>query len=166
VEDPAFTGPPGGVATAARPAVQTAPLKENRLRAQLHQALAAELAAGEDLRWFGVVYQYKAPRFIVGLFGWSILLPMIGPLIATILRRPWHVGVTSNRVLFGHFQFGLSSKKGSTPSISVPLGDVTVLRKGHKSGELVVATQVEGLPAKFRLLHGDNVNELEELLHR
>jgi hypothetical protein len=161
VEDPTFTGPSGGVLTAARPVV----LKENRFRAQLHQTLAAELKPGEELRWFTVAYQYKAPRFIVGLFGWSILLPMIGPLIAMALRRPWSVGVTSQRVLLGHYEYQAQSKRHPVPLTTVPLGDVTVLRKGHKAGVLVLARRAGELPATLRLQRGRDAGELEALLH-
>jgi hypothetical protein len=159
VEDPSFTGPSGGVATAARPVV----LKENRFRAQVHQTLAAELEPGEELRWFGVVYQYKAPRFIVGLFAWSILLPAIGPLIAMILRRPWSVGVTGQRVFFGYL-LGHQGKRLPPPMISVPLSDVTVLRTGRKTGKLVLTHHVEGLPEKFTLFRG-HVDDVEAVLH-
>lgn len=164
VEDPGFAGPPSGVATAARPVAQTVAPKENRLRAQLHEALAAELQPGEELRWFGVVYQYRAPRFVVGLFAWSILLPILGPLIATILRRPWSVGVTSERVFFGHF-LGLQVTKGPIPMISVPLAGIAVVRKGRRTGTLVVTAPPEGLPANFTLIRGSNIDELEALLH-
>jgi hypothetical protein len=166
VEDPAFTNPPGGVTTAARPAVQTAPVKENRVRAELHQTLAAELGPGEELRWFTVAYQYKAPRFVVGLFGWSILLPILGPLIAMVLRRPWTVGVTSSRIMFEPFEYGLGNKKASARGfVSVPLGDVTAVRKGRRAGLLVLARHEEGLPTTLRLQRGNDIDGLEPLLH-
>ena len=87
MEDPGFSGPPSAVMTAARPTAPTAAPKQNRLREQLRQSLAQDLGDGEELRWYGIAYQYKAPAFLVGLFAWSILLPIIGPLVAMILRR-------------------------------------------------------------------------------
>jgi hypothetical protein len=163
VEDAAFAGPPGGVRTAARPAAGTTPPKQNRLREQLRQVLARDLEPGEELRWYGVVYQYKAPAFLVGLFAWSILLPIVGPLIALMLRRLWDVGVTSERLVLRPDLYGLHAEK-EPPLISVPLGDVSVLRKGRRTGRLIVTRPVEGLPSKFTLLRGKNVDELEALL--
>lgn len=161
VEDPGFTGSAGGVATAVR----ATPVKENRARAQLRQQFTASLEPGEELRWFTVTYQYKAPRFIVGLFAWSIVLPLIGPLVAMILRRPWSLGVTSTRVLVGPFQYGLGNKDKAGELRSVPLSDVAVLRKGRTTGNLIVTNPVEGLPTTFTLQRGKNVDELEALLH-
>lgn len=166
VEDPGFAGPPSTARTAAEGGVVTLAPKQNRMREQLHQLFAHELEPDEELRWYSVVFEYKAPALIVGLFSWSILLPIFGPLIALILRRPWDVGITSERVLFGHDQYGLSQKKGSSPLTAVPLRDVTVVRKGRKGGKLLVANPAHGLPARFTLVRGRNIDELEAILRR
>jgi len=156
IEDPALTNPPAA-GVAATPAGTPVAPKQNLVQG-LHGLLAQQLEPGEELRWYGVVYQYKAPAFIVGLFSWSILLPAFGPLIALILRRVWYVGITSKRLLFMRFQ----SKKAAITS--VPLGAATVLRKGRKTGRLLVADPPAPLPTRFTLFRGKNVDELEVLL--
>ena len=159
IEGPALTNPPAA-GVAATPAGTAVAPKQNWVRERLHELLAQQLEPGEELRWYGVVYQYKAPAFIVGLFSWSILFPIFGPLIALILRRPWYVGITSKRLLFMRDQ----SKKAATPATSVPLGAATVLRKGRKTGRLLVADPPAPLPTRFTLFRGKNVDELEVLL--
>lgn len=151
LEDPDFVGPPAAATPAPR---------QNRIRERLHTLMLEQLEPDEELRWYSVVYEYKAPPFIVGLFAWSILLPMIGPLIAMLLRRPWYVGVTNRRVIFFHDH----SKTKDVPTIGVPLGTVSTLRKGRKTGKLLVAGPPDPLPEKFTLFRGPNIDELEALL--
>ena len=94
------------------------------------------------------------------LLSWSLLLPIFGPLVAMALTKLWCVGITPERVLFGHV--ARPYVPDPTGVIAVPLGDVTVGRR-HQ-GELLVANLPAGLPRAFRLARGVDLDKVTALL--
>jgi hypothetical protein len=126
-------------------------------------ALEKNLKPDEELRWFSIVIQFKVPAPVRFLLSWHILLPMGGHYVnELLLRKRWYVGITSKRVLFGHIKYPF--KPDPNGVIAVQLGDVTVKRRGQSGGELIIANSKEGLPGKFRLPKGIDIDKLQASL--
>jgi len=129
---------------------------------QMRQALQANLEAGEELRWFSVATQYKAPAVLRFLLSWSILLPIFGPLVALFLEAQWYVGITSKRVIFGRIRRPFQPDPKS--AVGVPLADVTVTRRSGGGGEFVVANATAGVPSKLRLGKKIDIDQVQAAL--
>jgi hypothetical protein len=128
----------------------------------LRQALKPNLEPDEELRWFGVVTQYRAPAVLRFLISWGILLPIFGQVVALFLEAQWYVGITPKRVLFGRIKRPF--KPDPSGVIAVPLADVTVGPKGRSRTELLVANPTSGVPKKLRLAKGIDIDKVEALL--
>ncbi len=126
----------------------------------IREALNQNLKPHEELRWFGAVTRFKAPAPVMFLLSWSLLLPMFGPLIALAMTKLWYVGITPERVLFGHVARPYVPDPAGV--IAVPLADVAVGRRHH--GELLVANPPAGLPRAFRLARGVDLDKVAALL--
>ena len=126
----------------------------------IREALTPNLDPHEEVRWSSAVTQFKAPAPVMFLLSWSLLLPMFGPLIALALTKLWYVGITPERVLFGHVARPYVPEP--TGVITVPLADVTVGRRHH--GELLVANPPAGSPRAFRLARGVDLDKVAALL--
>jgi hypothetical protein len=151
-------------AAAARPAgaAQRGPAARNQPRDLMQQALVQNLEPDEKLVWFSVVKHLRGPAVLRFLLSWSIVLPIGGPVVAMFLESNWYVGVTPERVIFGRIKRPFLPEPSG--AVSVPRCDVTVRRRGRSGGDLIVAGPRTGLPAKFRLIKGKNVDELLALL--
>ncbi len=126
----------------------------------IREALTPNLNPHEEVRWSAAVTHFKAPAPVMFLLGWSLLLPMFGPLVAMALTKFWYVGITPERVLFGHV--ARPFVPDPTGVIAVPLGDVTVGRRHH--GELLIANPPAGVPRAFRLARGFDLDMVAALL--
>lgn len=127
----------------------------------IREALDKNLHPQEELRyWFGGVTEFKAPAAVMFLLGWGLLLPIFGGLVELALTKLWYVGITNERVLFGHVKRPYLPEADGV--FSVQIGDVTVGRRHH--GELLVATPQKGLPAKFRLTKGTDLDKIAAML--
>jgi Protein of unknown function (DUF2510) len=131
-------------------------------RELMHEALAQNLEPDEKLVWFSVVKQFRAPAVLRFLLSWSIVLPIGGPVVAMFLEANWYVGVTPERAIFGRIKRPFQPDPSG--AVAVPRGDVTVHRIGRSGGELIVAGPKTGLPKKFRLIKGKNIDDLLALL--
>lgn len=128
----------------------------------IRDALNQNLEPNEELRWFDNVRQFRAPAPVRFLLSWGVLLPLFGSLLMLLLVRNWYVGITPKRVLFGHIKYPLVPDPNGV--IAVQLGDVTVRRRGKSGGDLIVANSKEGLPGKFRLPKGIDIDKLQASL--
>jgi hypothetical protein len=151
-------------AAAARPAgaAQRGPAARNQPRELMQKALVQNLEPDEKLLWFSVVKQLRAPAVLRFLLSWSIVLPIGGPVVAMYLEANWYVGVTPKRVIFGRIKRPFQPDPSG--AVVVPRGDVTVRRRGKSGGDLLVAGPKSGLPSKFRLIKGKNIDDLLALL--
>ena len=134
----------------------------NRILESIRDALKQNLEPDEELRWFGSVTQLRAPAPVRFLLSWGVLLPIFGGLVMLALEKHWYVGITGKRVLFGRMKY--QNKPDPNGVIAVQLGDVTVSRKGQSGGDLIVANSKEGLPGKFRLPKGTDIDKLQVFL--
>jgi len=151
-------------AAAARPAKasQGGTAARNQPRELIQKALVQNLEPDEKLVWFSVVKQFRAPAVLRFLLSWSIVLPIGGPVLAMFLEANWYVGVTPRRAIFGPIKRPFQPDPSG--AVAVPRGDVTVHRIGRSGGELIVAGPKTGLPRKFRLTKGKNIDDLLALL--
>ena len=134
----------------------------NRILESIREALKQNLEPDEELRWFGTVTQLRAPAPVRFLLSWGVLLPIFGGLVMLLLEKNWYVGITGKRVLFGRVKY--PNKPDPNGVIAVQLGDVTVSRRGQSGGDLIVANSKEGLPGKFRLPKGTDIDKLQAFL--
>ena len=137
----------------------------NRMQAfrdSMSEALKPNLEPDEELLWFNLVKQLKAPSPVRFLLSWSIILPIGGPMLAMALEKNWYVGITPRRVLFGRMSMGL--KPDPSGVVAIPLADVTAGRRARGGGDLFVAAPTHGLPPVFRLAQGIDIAELQALL--
>ena len=143
-------------------ASQGATVMSNQPRELIHEALVQNLEPDEKLLWFSVVKQLRGPAVLRFLLSWSIVLPIGGPVVAMFLESNWYVGVTPKRVIFGRIKRPFQPDPSG--AVAVPRGDVTVHRRGKSGGDLFVAGPKTGLPSKFRLIKGRNIDDLLALL--
>lgn len=136
--------------------------KADRLIELMRQALTQNLEPDEELRWFSTANQYRAPALVRTLLSWGIVFPIFGPALAVLLVKPWYVGITSKRVLFGRMKRRINPDPNGV--VAVPLVDVTVGRRGQSGAELFIANPTGGLPKKSRLPKGIDVDRVQAWL--
>jgi hypothetical protein len=134
----------------------------NRILESIRDALKQNLESDEELRWFGSVTQLRAPAPVRFLLSWGVLLPIFGGLVMLALEKRWYVGITGKRVLFGRMKY--QNKPDPNGVIAVQLGDITVSRRGQSGGDLIVANSKDGLPSKFRLPKGTDIDKVQVFL--